>query len=581
MTNPITDSSGDPVTLDDNLGLRPRARAVSGLRPCARAIFGSAPPIIQLALSIATSIFVVTVDFVHYFLTAARRLVVCARERFTAACALSAACVARAKTRVAFGSGVFCVFTILLTVILAVAVSGPTPVPVPAEPLPDTISINGACHFALTSSSASAQPPGRPPGAPGRQPGWGSFAQMVGVGLLLGLVGLLPAGPAHSCGPLALPRPPRGGLLQMQTAEDAAKQAWLARQSAPAFGPSGGTPTMAPRPPGGMSPPGLPPPFGLPPPMPRPGLPPPMGGMPPPMGGMPPPMGMAPPGMPPPFGMAPPMARPGMAPPMNGLPPPMARPGMPPPMGGGVMPGMGGGPPGSGPPGGFQPSRPGMAPPPPMGGMGFGNSNPSSRPGGPMGGFGSSPGFGGQRGGQGGHVVGPARGRLAALARRGAAGPRKPVAAPEQLDYVELEDPQGRAAWQEEARPRASARSQLHLGFAGPPPRPSTPALRTTAEYEDYWLQGGRQYRRDALASLRRQSNDRGSNIRWEAEQQAEQREWQAEVQRRNSRDAFSRASLDMQQPAYNEVEAATPWLAEGGRRHQQDGAGHDEVWVH
>ena len=92
MTNLITDYSGDPVTLDDNLGLRPRARAVSGLRPCARAIFGSAPPIIQLALSIATSIFVVTVDFVHYFLTAARRLVVCARERFTAACALSAAC---------------------------------------------------------------------------------------------------------------------------------------------------------------------------------------------------------------------------------------------------------------------------------------------------------------------------------------------------------------------------------------------------------------------------------------------------------------------------------------------------------
>ena len=101
MTNLITDYSGDPVTLDDNLGLRPRARAVSGLRPCARAIFGSAPPIIQLALSIATSIFVVTVDFVHYFLTAARRLVVCARERFTAACALSAACVARPAPRLA------------------------------------------------------------------------------------------------------------------------------------------------------------------------------------------------------------------------------------------------------------------------------------------------------------------------------------------------------------------------------------------------------------------------------------------------------------------------------------------------
>ena len=43
MANPITDYSGDPVTLDDNLGLRPRARAVSGLRPCARAISGSAP----------------------------------------------------------------------------------------------------------------------------------------------------------------------------------------------------------------------------------------------------------------------------------------------------------------------------------------------------------------------------------------------------------------------------------------------------------------------------------------------------------------------------------------------------------
>ena len=43
MTNLITDYSGDPVTLDDNLGLRPRARAVSGLRPCARAFSGSAP----------------------------------------------------------------------------------------------------------------------------------------------------------------------------------------------------------------------------------------------------------------------------------------------------------------------------------------------------------------------------------------------------------------------------------------------------------------------------------------------------------------------------------------------------------
>ena len=33
MTNLITDYSGDPVTLDDNLGLRPRARAFSGSAP--------------------------------------------------------------------------------------------------------------------------------------------------------------------------------------------------------------------------------------------------------------------------------------------------------------------------------------------------------------------------------------------------------------------------------------------------------------------------------------------------------------------------------------------------------------------
>ena len=40
----ITDYSGDPVTLDDNLGLRPRARAVSGLRPCAPAPAPSPAP---------------------------------------------------------------------------------------------------------------------------------------------------------------------------------------------------------------------------------------------------------------------------------------------------------------------------------------------------------------------------------------------------------------------------------------------------------------------------------------------------------------------------------------------------------
>ncbi|EOD34930.1 hypothetical protein EMIHUDRAFT_227936 [Emiliania huxleyi CCMP1516] len=65
---------------------------------------------------------------------------------------------------------------------------------------------------------------------------------MVGVGLLLGLVGLLPAGPAHSCGPLALPRPPRGGLLQMQTAEDACSGPHGARS---AHGCSGDDPAQA------------------------------------------------------------------------------------------------------------------------------------------------------------------------------------------------------------------------------------------------------------------------------------------------------------------------------------------------
>ena len=51
MTNLITDYSGDPVTLDDNLGLRPRARAVSGLRPCARAFSRSAPRLASVKAS--------------------------------------------------------------------------------------------------------------------------------------------------------------------------------------------------------------------------------------------------------------------------------------------------------------------------------------------------------------------------------------------------------------------------------------------------------------------------------------------------------------------------------------------------
>ena len=151
----------------DNLGLT-RDPGVQPV-PLSRS---TRPALIQLALSIATSsVFIVTVDFtataVNNSLTAAHLLVACAGELRTATCALSVACVARAKTFVAFGSGVSCAFTILLvvsTVCLSVAASGSTPVP--AEPLLDIISINGACHFALTGSSASAQPPGRPPGRP-------------------------------------------------------------------------------------------------------------------------------------------------------------------------------------------------------------------------------------------------------------------------------------------------------------------------------------------------------------------------------------------------------------------------------
>ena len=161
----------------DNLGLT-RDPGVQPV-PLSRSTRPALIQIVQLALSIATSsVFTVTVDFivtaVNNSLTAARLLLAGARERYTATCALSVACVARAKTCVAFGSGVFWFFTVLLvvsTVNLSVAVSGSTPVP--AEPLLGITSINGACHFALTGSSASAQPPGRPPGNCGRQPdGW-------------------------------------------------------------------------------------------------------------------------------------------------------------------------------------------------------------------------------------------------------------------------------------------------------------------------------------------------------------------------------------------------------------------------
>ena len=156
----------------DNLGRDARDPGVQPV-PISRSTRPALIQLIQLvALSIATSsVFIVTVDFivtaVNNSLTAARLLLACARERCTTTCALSVACVARAKTFVAFGSGVSCSFTILLavsTVCLSVAASGSTPVS--AEPLLDIISINGACQFALTGSSASAQPPGRPPGRP-------------------------------------------------------------------------------------------------------------------------------------------------------------------------------------------------------------------------------------------------------------------------------------------------------------------------------------------------------------------------------------------------------------------------------
>ena len=114
----------------DNLGRDARDPGVQPV-PISRS---TRPALIQLvALSIATSsVLIVTVDFivtaVNNSLTAARLLLACARERCTATCALSVACVARAKTFVAFGSGVSCSFTILLvvaTIPFAVAVSGP------------------------------------------------------------------------------------------------------------------------------------------------------------------------------------------------------------------------------------------------------------------------------------------------------------------------------------------------------------------------------------------------------------------------------------------------------------------------
>ena len=162
----------------DNLGRDARDPGVQPV-PLSRSTRPALIQLVQLALSIATSsVFIVTIVRQLYrhsrdnFLTAARLLFACAGELRTATCALAVACVARAKTCFAFGSGVFCVFfTVLLvvsTVNRSVAVSGSTPVP--AEPLLDITSLNGACHFALTGSSASAQPPGRPPGNLGTQP---------------------------------------------------------------------------------------------------------------------------------------------------------------------------------------------------------------------------------------------------------------------------------------------------------------------------------------------------------------------------------------------------------------------------
>ena len=105
----------------DNLGRDARDPGVQPV-PLSRSTRPALIQLVQLALSIATSsVFIVTVDFivtaVNNSLTAARLLLACARERCTATCALSVACVARAKTRFAFGSGVFCVFfTVLLVV---------------------------------------------------------------------------------------------------------------------------------------------------------------------------------------------------------------------------------------------------------------------------------------------------------------------------------------------------------------------------------------------------------------------------------------------------------------------------------
>ena len=57
-----------------------------------------------VTLPIATAIFVVTINFVRGLLIAARFLTAYACKGYTASCALAAACVARVKTWVAFGS---------------------------------------------------------------------------------------------------------------------------------------------------------------------------------------------------------------------------------------------------------------------------------------------------------------------------------------------------------------------------------------------------------------------------------------------------------------------------------------------
>ena len=168
MTYLITDYSGDPVTLDNNLWpapSRPRrlrracapapAPSSAQRRPSSSSPSPSPPPSLSSPSTLSTT----------FSLPPAGSLCALASGSPPLALSLRPAWLApRLASLSAPESTAFSPSCSPSTVILAVAVSGPTPVPVPAEPLPDMISINGACHFALTSSSVSAQPPGRPPG---------------------------------------------------------------------------------------------------------------------------------------------------------------------------------------------------------------------------------------------------------------------------------------------------------------------------------------------------------------------------------------------------------------------------------